>query len=234
MNDSSDRLLDRVGAAAGIAVFALFLAIVMVAPALPAPNRSIEAIARAAADDATGILLGSYLGALMSGALLVFGASLAARMRRAEAAGGGWWLIALAGISATAVGLATDAIVTTFVRSVGHGVRGATLWIGYPSGPDGVLIAIPLAVFFLGAGLGARSTAILPRWLGNTALALAALFVVGAGSVTGSEVDGGVLGLPLLLGYLGLLVWIVSASISLWRGATVARSGAVVLQGAES
>src|SRR5207247_11012869 len=95
-----------------------------------------------------------------------------------------------------------------------HGVRGDVLWIGYPSGPDGVLIAIPLAVFFLGAGFGTRSTGALPRWLGYLGVALAAPFVVGAGSVAGDEVDGGILGTPALLGHLLLLVWIVGGGES--------------------
>jgi hypothetical protein len=50
------------------------------------------------------------------------------------------------------------------------------------------------------------------------------LFVVGAGGVTGDEVDGGILGVPLLLGYLGLLVWTVGASVSLWRGSASEKS----------
>jgi hypothetical protein len=31
-------------------------------------------------------------------------------------------------------------------------------------------------------------------------------------------VDGGILGSVLLLGYVGLIVWIVGVSVSLWRG----------------
>lgn len=218
MNDRSDRTLDRLGAAAGIAVVLLFLAIIMVVPALPAPNRSIARIARAATDDERGILLGSYLGALLSGALLLFGAAIAARLRRVAGAAGDWWLVALVGIGATAVGLTSDTAVVTFVRAVGHGVRGEALWTGYPSGPDGVQIAVPLAIFFLGAGLGARAAGALPRWLARMGVVLAALFAVGAAGVTGDEVDGGILGTGLLLGYLGLLVWTLGASVFLWRG----------------
>ncbi len=225
MNDRSDRMLDRLGAACGVAVVLLFLALVMLMPALPAPNRSIDEITRAAMEDTQGILLGSYLGALLTGALLLFGASVAARLRRVEGASGGWWIVALAGIAGTAVGLATDPV--TFVRAVGHGVRGDALWTAYPSGPDGVMIAVPLAVFFLGAGLGARATCTLPRWLAWLAIALSAMFVVGAASVTGDEVDGGLLGAPLLIGYLGLLVWLVGASVTQWRQAAVERSRSV-------
>jgi len=232
VTENSNRMLDRLGAAAGIAVVLLFFTIIMVLPALPPPNRSIDEIAHKASTNTTGILLGSYVGALLTGVLLVFGASVAARLRRAEGSAGGWWIVALTGIAGTAVGLMTDTMVTTFVRSVGHGSSGEALWVGYPSGPDGVIIAIPLAVFFLGAGIGARTVGVLPRWLAWLGVVLAGLFVLGAGGVTGDEVDGGILGLPLLLGYLGLLIWTLGTSVFLWRGSTSIEpkiSGAVEL-----
>lgn len=69
----------------------------------------------------------------------------------------------------------------------------------------------------VGVGLGARATATLPRWLAWLALVLSPLFLLGAGSVTGDEVDGGILGVPLLVGYLGLIVWIVATSITILR-----------------
>ena len=225
MSDQSNRMLDRLGAAAGITVVLLFLTLIMFLPALPPPNHSIDEIARSARTNPNGILLGSYVGALLTGALLVFGASVAARLRRAEGPAGGWWIVALTGIAGTAVGLMTNAAVTTFVRAVGHGTQGQALWVGYPSGPDGVIIAVPLAVFFIGAGFGARAAGAFPRWLAWLGVALAGLFVVGAAAVTGDEVDGGILGVPLLFGYLGLLIWTAGTSVSLWRGsATAARS----------
>jgi hypothetical protein len=49
------------------------------------------------------------------------------------------------------------------------------------------------------------------------AIVLSAGFVVGAGSVTGDEVDGGFLGVVLFFAYIGLLVWIISASVSMLR-----------------
>jgi hypothetical protein len=105
------------------------------------------------------------------------------------------------------------------VRAVGHGAEGDALWLGY--GADhwiGALTGVPLAVFLLGAGLGARATGALPSWLAWLAVALAGAFVLGAGSVAGDEVDGGILGALLTLAYLGLLVWIVGSSVSMLRG----------------
>jgi hypothetical protein len=214
-----DRSLDRVGAAAGIATVVLLLAIFTVLPSLPAPDKTIASIAARAHDDRSSLLWGAYLGTLLSVALLAFGGALAAALRRAEGAGGGWWLLALTGIAGTSVGILADAAVVTFVRAIGHGVSGSTLWVGY--GVDhwiGVLEAAPLGLFVLASSIGGRSTGLLPRWLGWAGPVIGALLVVGAASVTGDEVDGGALGVPLFLGYLLMLVWIMGASVSLWRG----------------
>lgn len=231
MENRSDHTLDRLGAAAGIAAVLLLLALIVAAPALRPPNHSITEITRSARQDADGILRGAYMGMLFSGALLLFGAALASRLRRAEGMAGGWWVVALAGIAGTAVGIVSNTLVITFVRAVGHGAGGDALWIGYPSGPDGVLIAVPLAVFLLGAGLGARASCMLPRWLAWLAVALAPMFVLGAGGVMGAEVDGGILGAGLVLGYAGLLVWILGASVSMLRRQSTPQSAAAALLG---
>jgi hypothetical protein len=218
METQSSRMLDRFGAVSGVAAVLLLLALFMVFPALPAPDDPISTIARSATDDAGALLRGAYVGSLMTGALVLFGAALAARLRRAEGPAGGWWIVALAGIAGTTMGIVADALVVTFVRAVGHGAAGASLWIGY--GADhwiGTLLAVPLAIFLLGAGFGTRASGALPRWLGWLAIVLAAGFVLGAGSVTGDEVDGGVLGVVLFFAYIGLLVWIVGASVSMLR-----------------
>jgi hypothetical protein len=223
VNDHSDHTLDRVGAAAGLATVVLFVGIIAFGHGIEPPNHSIDDIASSASSHKDAILWTAYLGSLLTGALLLFGTVVAARLRRAEGSGGGWWLVALTGIAGTAVGLASDADIVAFVRTVDHGVRGDTLWTTYTWGPDGVLIAIPLAVFLLGAGLGARASGMLPRWLTVLPLVVAGLFVLGAGGVAGDEVDGGVLGMLLVLGYLGLLIWTGGVSVTLWRQSALRR-----------
>ena len=229
MKNGSDRTLDRVGAVAGIATVALLLSLFMLFPALPAPNKPVADIARSAANDRDVMLVAAYLGTLLSGTLIIFGAAFAARLRRSEGPAGGWWIVALAGITAAgSIGFVSDALSIVFVRAVGHCVTGDVLWLGY--GGDhwiGTLTGVPFAVFLLGAGIGSRATGLLPQWLGWGALALAVAFVAGAGSVTGDEVDGGVLGFVLFLSYLGLLVWIVGVGVVLWRRAAGARTNAV-------
>jgi hypothetical protein len=219
MNDQFDRTLDRIGAAAGLAAVILLLALFTMFPALPAPDKPIGQIAHAAATDTDSYLRAAYVGALLSGALLIFGAAVAARFRRISGGADGWSVVAMVGIaSAAAVGIVSNALTITLVRAVGHGARGDSLWIGY--GTDhwiGVLTAVPLAVFLLGAGLGARASGAGPRWLGWLGVALAAVFVLGAGSVMGDEVEGGIPGTVLVLGYVGLLVWIVGSSVSMLR-----------------
>jgi len=219
MNNGSDRTLDRLGAIAGIAAVVLLISLFTMLPALPSPDKPITEIARSATVNREGLLAGAYLGALLSGALLLFGAVVAARLRRAEGREGGWWMVALCGIAGSAFGIVGNVFTVVFVRAVGHGARGSELWVGY--GADhwsGVLVGIPLAIFAFGAALGARDTSVLPRWLVFLGAAAALLLAVGAGSVMGNEVDGGALGSGLLLGYVGLIVWIVGVSVSLWRG----------------
>jgi hypothetical protein len=211
--------IDRVGAVAGIASVVLLFALFMVFPSIPAPSKSPEDIATSAAANRGSFLFAAYVGALLSGALIVFGAAVAARIRRSESTAGGWWIVALAGIiAAGAIGFVSDALVIVLVRAVGHGVSGDVLWIGY--GGDhwiGTLTGVPLGVFLLGAALGSRGSRQLPAWLAWSAIFLAAAFAAGAGSVTGDEVDGGPLGMLLFVAYLGLLVWIVGVSVVLWR-----------------
>jgi hypothetical protein len=212
MSQESSRRLDRVGAAAGIAFVLLFVGIIMVPPHLPAPQHSIADIAQTAAADRTGILVSVYLGFLLTGALLVFGAVVVARLWRSDEGASGWWIVALAGLTASAV---PDDTVARFVRAVQHGATGDSLWIGYPISPDGVVMAIPLAVFLLGVG-GARAGEVLPRWLSWLALVLAGALVVGAAGVAFDEF-GGAVGPALFLGYVGLFVWAISVSVVLWR-----------------
>ena len=219
MDPGSSRVLDRVGAAAGIAAVALLLALFTVFPAIPAPNKGIASIARSATTDRDAHLLAAYVGTLMGGALVVFGVAVAAGVRRSDARGDGWWILALAGITvAGAIGIVADALVIVLVRAVGHGVGGDALWLAY--GGDhwlGALMGVPIGIFLLGVGMGSRATRLLPRWLSWSSIVLAAAFTLGAGSVTGDEVDGGPLGPVLFFGYLGLLVWIVGVSVALWR-----------------
>jgi len=62
--------------------------------------------------------------------------------------------------------------------------------------------------------------------LASHAKAVGPLLIVGAGGIAGDEVSGGTLGFPLFLGYLLALVWIVAASVSLWREPRAARATA--------
>ncbi len=217
MDDGSGRALDRFGAATGIASVVLLVCLFTVLPGLPPPEKPIGDIGRSALDHRDAHLLGAYLGALLSGALLVFGAAVSAALRRRESASG-WSAVALIGAAATSIGIAADVSVITFVRAVGHGATGTMLWVGY--GSDhwfGTLLAVPFGVFLLGAGLGGRETEAVPRWLALAAVGLSAVLVAGAASVTGDEVDGGPLGVVLAIGYLGTFVWILATSVVLWR-----------------
>jgi len=208
----------RVGAAAGLVAVALLVAIVAATPAVPAPDRTIAEIAATVGTHGDGLLLGAYLGGLMAIALLLFGAVTTIALRRDEQDGSAWWIVALVGISATSIGLIGDALQVAWVDSARHGVSGDPLWALY-SAPHVITLftMLPLAVFLLGTGLGARASGAFPRWTAWLALVVAGLLVIGAGSATGDELTGGPLAIPLLIGIAAFLVWTVAVSVSLWR-----------------
>ena len=94
------------------------------------------------------------------------------------------------------------------------------LWTVYSGDLVGFVQGIPLALFMLAAGVVSRDTGVFPRWTGLVALGTVPLLVLGVGSVAGREVDGGPLVLPLMLGYLGTLVWTVAICVVLLRSAS--------------
>jgi len=219
MNDRLAPSLDRLGAAAGAGAVALLVTLMMFFPSLPAADEPISTIARDAATSEQMLLVGDYVGLVMGGLWLLFGVAVACRLRRAESAGGGWWIVALAGITASAaVGLLGNLFSVMFVRAVGHGLDDEKLWTMYSGDLVAFVQAIPLALFMLGACLGGRATAVFPRWTEILALATVPLLVIGAGSVAGREVDGGPFIFPLMLAYLGMLVWTTAVCVVLWRG----------------
>src|SRR5436190_14364506 len=113
MNERSGRGLDRLGAVSGVAAVLLLLALFTVLPSLPSPNKPIGDIAVSARDNNRALLWGAYIGALFTGALLVFGAAVVARLRRDDDADSGWWVLALLGVGGTAIGIVADALVIT-------------------------------------------------------------------------------------------------------------------------
>ena len=123
MKDSSAQSLERLGAAAGWGAVALLVALMMFFPSLPAADESISTIAGDAAASEQMLLIGDYVGLVMGGLWLLFGVAVACRLRRAESANGGWWIVALAGITASAaVGLLGNLFSVMFLRAVGHGL----------------------------------------------------------------------------------------------------------------
>lgn len=219
MPDSSARSLDRLGAVAGCAAVALLIAILMAFPAPPAADEPIADIAQAAAADKQMLLIGDYLGVVMGGAWLLFGVAVAGRLRRSEPAGGGWWIVALAGITASAaIGLLGNLFDVVFVRAVGHGLTGDELWTVYFGDLVGFVQGIPLALFMLGVGMGTRATRAFPHWTSIVALIAVPLLVVGVASIAGREVNAP-FSFPLMLAYLGMLVWTIPVCLVLWRPA---------------
>ena len=221
--------LSRLGAACGIAHVALFLAIINFTAAIPIPSKSIDVIASGTREHSLGIRLSLYLAALMTFALIVFAAAVAQRLK--SAGSGDWWMLCGVGAACLSVGLANEGDILTFVRAVGHGVSGDALWMSYPPAPDGFDMAVPAAVFLLGAGLGGLTTKAFPTWLCRFALVLSVGFLAGGAGIMGDEVDGGPFGSVLVLSFVGMWVWTVAISIRLWRTNAIEAAEAGVARG---
>ncbi|WP_140404154.1 hypothetical protein [Nocardioides sp. XL1] len=194
---------------------ALFVAIIGFTPAIPIPSESIDVIASGTQEHSLGIRLGLYLAALMTFALIVFASAVAVRLQRAGS--GDWWMLCGVGAATLSMGLASEGDVLSFVRAVGHGVRGDALWMSYPPAPDGFGMAVPAGVFLLGAGLGGLASGAFSAWLCRLAVVLSGGFLAGGAGIVGNEVDGGPFGLVLVLSFVGMWVWTVAISIRLWR-----------------
>jgi hypothetical protein len=207
--------LGRLGAACGITHVLLFLAIINITPAIAIPSKAIDVIARGTQEHSLGIRLSLYLAALMTFALIVFAAAVAQSLKRAGSSD--WWMLCGVGAACLSMSLANEGDILTFVRAVGHGVSGDALWMSYPPAPDGFDMAVPAAVFLLGAGLGGLAGGVFPTWLGRFALVLSVGFLAGGAGIMGGEVDGGPFGAVLVLSFVGMWVWTVVISIRLWR-----------------
>ena len=155
----------------------------------------------------SGVLLS--LGALL---FLIFAATFAARVGRAPGAPAGAAALCLAGAVVLVVGLTIYAGLNIALGDVATDVSGAALQALNVLNQEAVfvfLITIGSSAFLLGAGIAVLTLALLPRWLGWLAIALA---IVGA---IPSHVLGGALDHIGFLAFAGLGIWTVIVGVML-------------------
>jgi hypothetical protein len=205
-----DRISPRAGAAVGIAAVVLVVAGFALAAATEATMTSPEADVVAFYREAPFVrtVVGGLLETTGLVLLLAFGAALADRLRPA-----GW--------PASAARSALAAYVAICVAP-GMSAGGAALWLAHSGTLDPAVLTalntlrslsyflalVPMALFLVCAGVAALRTAVLPRWLCWSALALAVPMVPSIGLAA--------LGAADVLGLLSL-AWLLVAAVVLLR-----------------
>ena len=174
----------------------------------------------AAHRDAT--LVQQFLLGLSVIAVLCFISGLAYMMWSSEEARPLAIIAAVSGAAAAAVFLVGSALLTllAYRPSVGDpGLMRAQL--------DGVYIAWNASGFLLGTFIAAVSLAawrvhLMPSWVGELGIAVAALQVVGAASYASGDGAFSPQGWVPLVAAISVLVWVLGACYALWRPAEVA------------
>lgn len=214
MDTSSDRILDRIGAACGIVAPVLLqlgfgLRAAGWGGAFISPTSSREDIARTFSGPASGqALLGDFLQTLGSMLFIVFTVRLWATLRRAEGDPG--WLSATALVAAiifNAGGLGAQAAERAIDSAAGHGLdTSAAVALVHLNGAFFVIFGIVTGLFMAAVALVILRWHALPAWLGWSAA------VIGAVNLVGRSVAGGAPGEAAV--YL-FIFWILAASVVL-------------------
>jgi hypothetical protein len=204
----------RLAAAGGLLAVVLFVVANFIAGESPPKfNATPDEIASYFGDHHRALLISSLLYGVVAPLFLALVAVLT-RLIRARGHGDLGTIAFAGGVAAMAIGAVGDAIgaALTLVAPVDPQLgRGLYRLSGFVYGR---LFWVALALV-IPVGLAAWRGA-LPRWQAWLSAAAAALFALGGISVKGAGAFSPT-GVFPLLGFLGLLVWIVGVSIALWR-----------------
>jgi hypothetical protein len=192
-----DRLWARLTAAAGIAFVVLMAAAVILMGEEPAPDTSIAGVQAYFVENRSSVLAASYLDGVGALILVGFAAGLAGLAQRSSSDP---WSVIGRLIVGGAVATAAVAVVLDMARAAlafrAADAEPATVQVLYdlylmP------LVLLPFATFQAAVGAGILRSTVLPRWLGWSALVLAAL------SLTGAAGNGDPRGPVAMLGFIG-------------------------------
>lgn len=209
----------RLGAASGILFVVLTIA-TFFTPSTPEADEASAEIARTIASDRTAHLVNFYVSGIAWILFLVFVTALWGVLRRAETLSGASTLALLGGLAIYAGVLVEQSAFLALVNAADAGREPVAVRALFEL-EEVVLVPLRFAIaaFFAGIALSAIPTSALPRWLGWAAAALAALLVVGLLGVFSADEQEGPLIPILVLGRLGMLLWILATSIVLLRRA---------------
>jgi Domain of unknown function (DUF4386) len=207
----------RLGAVSGI-LFVVLTFATFFTPSTPDADEPAAEIARTIADDRDAHIANFYISGIAWILFVVFVALIWDVLRRSEDDSRASAIALLGGLGVYAGVLVEQSAFLAVVNAADAGREPVAVRALYEF-EEVVLVPLrfALAVFFLGIALAAIPTRALPRWLGWTAAALAALLVVGLLGVFSANEDDGPLVPILVLGRIGALVWILAASVVLIR-----------------
>lgn len=207
----------RLSAVSGI-LFVVLTFATFFTPSTPDADEPAAEIARTIADDRDAHIANFYISGIAWILFVVFVALIWDVLRRGEDDSRASAIALLGGLGVYAGVLVEQSAFLAVVNAADAGREPVAVRALYEF-EEVVLVPLrfALAVFFLGIALAAIPTRALPRWLGWTAAALAALLVVGLLGVFSANEDDGPLVPILVLGRIGALVWILAASVALIR-----------------
>jgi hypothetical protein len=213
----NDARWKRLGATSGI-LFVVLTFATFFTPSTPDADKPAAEIVQALAEDRDAHIVNFYVSGLAWMLFLVFVAFIWDVLRRRERGSRASMIALLGGVAIYAGVLVEQSAFLAVVNAAEAGREPVAVRALYEL-EEVVLVPLrfALAAFFLGIALAAIPTRALPRWLGWTAAALAALLVVGLLGVFSANEEDGPLVPILVLGRLGVLLWILAASIVLLR-----------------
>jgi hypothetical protein len=224
---------ERWAGCAGLVVFGAILATFFL-PSTPEIGVPDAELASALESDFRGFAANVYLLGIAAAAFLVFAAGLASRLRSSEGEQAGLSVLVVAGGVVFSILMLVASGVTFALATAGREQRDPAALRALFELDEVVFLpaAFGLAVFLLAAGAGIVAGRSLPAWLGWSAVALGAGYLVGALGLLSTDDDGGPLGIVYFLDLLLTMLWIVGASVALLRPhprASVARRVATPL-----
>lgn len=196
-------MLERLAPLTGVLFTLLMLAWFFLVGETPDTSDTVGDVVRFWDDHSSRGIAGAICGAIGGAALLWFGGSLRAALRRGEGGVGRLSAVAFAGIIVMAVGLLLFAALEfTLADTVGDVPPGITQTLSVMDSDMFFPLAIGVLTMLLASALVILRTGVLPTWLGWIALALAVLSVTPIGWIAffGAVLWIGVTGVVLYLG----------------------------------
>jgi hypothetical protein len=188
------------------------------APSEPDADEPTLTIAQAISDDRTAHVFFTYLGEIGSVVFLLFVAALWSTLRRAESEAGASMVALMGGLGFSVIEIGRHGAFLALVEAADEGREPAAIRALLEL--DNTLFTgsvFFLVAFHAGVALSIIPLRSVPIWLGWWAAALALLFVITALGIFSEDYEGPLFGILLPLALLAHLLWVLAASVVMFR-----------------